>query len=132
MGMALYDNGRRARGLPCPLCNRAPPDARKTRTCLSNVLHSPRPAPSAQPHLHGVCAMIAMSTTPGQALASLLPDHPLLVMDVGGQVQSWSAGAERVCGYAAAQIVGRSLATCYAPEEQRRLRDEIQEALTAG
>jgi len=76
--------------------------------------------------------MIAPSLAPGHALAAMLPDHPLLVVDLGGQVMSWSAGAERVCGYDADQIVGRSLATCYAPEEQRRLRDEIQEALKAG
>jgi diguanylate cyclase (GGDEF)-like protein/PAS domain S-box-containing protein len=76
--------------------------------------------------------MIAPGTLPGQALAAMLPDHPLLVVDLGGQVMSWSSGAERICGYDAEQIVGRSLATCYAPEEQRRLRDEIQDALKAG
>ena len=76
--------------------------------------------------------MIAPDTAPGEALTAMLTDHPLLVVDLGGQVQSWTAGAGRICGYEAGQIVGRSLATCYAPEEQRRLRDEIQEALKAG
>jgi diguanylate cyclase (GGDEF)-like protein/PAS domain S-box-containing protein len=76
--------------------------------------------------------MIAPGTTPGAALAAMLPDHPLLVVDLGGRVISWSAGAERVCGYDAGQIVGRSLATCYAPDDQRRLRDEIGGALQAG
>jgi diguanylate cyclase (GGDEF)-like protein/PAS domain S-box-containing protein len=76
--------------------------------------------------------MIAPGTAPGAALAAMLPDHPLLVVDLSGRVISWSAGAERVCGYSAGQIVGRSLATCSAPEEQRRLREEIGQALKAG
>lgn len=76
--------------------------------------------------------MIAPGTAPGAALAAMLPDHPLLVVDLGGQVTSWSAGAERVCGYGSGQMVGRSLATCYAPEEQRRLRQEIGDALKGG
>jgi diguanylate cyclase (GGDEF)-like protein/PAS domain S-box-containing protein len=76
--------------------------------------------------------MIAAAATPGDALGAMLPDHPLLVVDLGGQVQGWSTGAERICGYAAAEIVGRSLAACYAPDEQGRLRAEIQEALKAG
>ncbi|HEX2080978.1 MAG TPA: EAL domain-containing protein [Longimicrobium sp.] len=77
--------------------------------------------------------MIAPGYQPGEALGAMLPDHPLLVVDLGGQVIGWSAGAERVCGYQAGQIVGRSFATCYAPDEPRgRLRDEIEEALRSG
>jgi diguanylate cyclase (GGDEF)-like protein/PAS domain S-box-containing protein len=77
--------------------------------------------------------MIAHSHAPEQVLPAMLPDHPLLVVDLAGQVQSWSAGAERVCGYEAGQIVGRGFATCFAPDEpRRRLRDEIREALRAG
>lgn len=77
--------------------------------------------------------MIAPSYAPELALGAMLPDHPLLVVDLAGQVLGWSAGAERVCGYEAGQIVGRSFAVCYSPDEQRgRLRDEIHEALQAG
>jgi diguanylate cyclase (GGDEF)-like protein/PAS domain S-box-containing protein len=77
--------------------------------------------------------MIAPTYEPGTVLGAMLPDHPLLVVDLGGQVLSWSTGAERVCGYEAGQIVGRGFDTCYAPDEPRgRLRDEIQEALQSG
>ncbi len=77
--------------------------------------------------------MIAHAYEPGAVLGAMLPDHPLLVVDLGGQVLRWSAGAERVCGYEAGQIVGRSFATCFAPDEPRgRLCDEIQEALRTG
>ncbi|HEX2206239.1 MAG TPA: EAL domain-containing protein [Longimicrobium sp.] len=76
--------------------------------------------------------MIAPAYAPGEALGVMLPDHPLVVVDLGGQVLSWSAGAERVCGYEAGEIVGRGFAACFAADERRRLRDEIQEALRTG
>ena len=81
----------------------------------------------------GGCALIALSYAPTEALGTMLPDHPLLVVDLAGRVQSWSAGAERICGYDAGQIVGRGFGACYAPDEPRgRLRDEIRQALQAG
>lgn len=77
--------------------------------------------------------MIALNYAPEEALCVMLADHPLLVVDLAGRVQSWSAGAERICGYDAGQIVGRGFGVCYAPDEPRgRLRDEIREALQAG
>ena len=75
-----------------------------------------------------------VSHDPGRVVSAMLPDHPLFVVDLAGQVLSWSGGAERLSGYAPGQIVGKSLAICYPPEDQRqqRLSHEIQEALRAG
>lgn len=46
-----------------------------------------------------------------------IPDHALLMLDAEGRVMSWSAGAERLTGYAAQDIVGRDFSVLYTAED---------------
>ncbi len=44
-------------------------------------------------------------------------DYALYSMDADGLITSWNAGAERIKGYAAAEVIGRSFAIFYLPED---------------
>jgi len=45
-------------------------------------------------------------------------DYALYMLDPSGVVSSWNAGAERIKGYAADEIVGRHFCQFYTPEDQ--------------
>jgi PAS domain S-box-containing protein len=44
-------------------------------------------------------------------------DHALFLLDPGGHVVSWNAGAERINGYRADEIIGRHFSCFYPPED---------------
>lgn len=47
-------------------------------------------------------------------------DYALYMLDRAGRVESWNAGAERLQGYTAEEIVGQPVGTFYLPEEARQ------------
>lgn len=53
---------------------------------------------------------------PFELLVQSVKDYAILLLDPEGRVTSWNAGAERIKGYTADEIVGRSFQTFY-PEE---------------
>jgi PAS domain S-box-containing protein len=46
-------------------------------------------------------------------------DYGIFMLDPGGHIVSWNAGAERIKGYAAEEIIGRHFSTFYPPEDVR-------------
>jgi PAS domain S-box-containing protein len=46
-----------------------------------------------------------------------LPDHAMCLLDVDGKILSWNAGASRMMGYSADEIVGRNLSSLYTAED---------------
>ena len=44
-------------------------------------------------------------------------DYALLMLDVNGYVISWNAGAERIKGYQATEIIGKHFSCFYLPED---------------
>ncbi|MEA2301403.1 MAG: hypothetical protein QOE44_1938 [Solirubrobacteraceae bacterium] len=44
-------------------------------------------------------------------------DYAILMLDVGGHVASWNAGAQRFKGYLADEIIGRHFSVFYTPED---------------
>lgn len=46
-----------------------------------------------------------------------LPDYAICLLDVDGKILSWNAGASRIMGYAADEIVGRNLSSLYTAED---------------
>jgi PAS domain S-box-containing protein len=44
-------------------------------------------------------------------------DHAILMLDTEGRVKTWNAGAERMSGYAAHEVVGRHFSLLCAPED---------------
>ena len=61
-------------------------------------------------------------------------DHALFTMDPNGFVTSWNRGAERLLGYAEAEILGRNFSCFFTPEDVQGLLPEtrLQVALQAG
>src|SRR3970282_2318436 len=59
-------------------------------------------------------------------------DYAIFLLDAQGRIASWNAGAERIKGYAAAEIIGQHFSVFY-PEEasQRRVPDQELEIAAA-
>jgi PAS domain S-box-containing protein len=51
-------------------------------------------------------------------LVTTVLDYAIYMLDPQGRVASWNSGAERLKGYRAEEILGRSFATFYLPEDQ--------------
>src|SRR5262249_41167637 len=51
-------------------------------------------------------------------LVQSVTDYAIYMLDPEGTVVSWNAGAARIKGYAAAEIVGRNYLEFFAPEDQ--------------
>src|SRR2546425_989524 len=51
-------------------------------------------------------------------LVQSVTDYAIFLLDSGGRVISWNDGAERIKGYSAGEIVGRSIALFYPPEDR--------------
>ena len=62
-----------------------------------------------------------------EILVEGVKDYALFLLDSSGRVASWNAGAERITGYAADEIIGRDC-SCFFPEDARQ-RSEPQRQL---
>jgi PAS domain S-box-containing protein len=49
-------------------------------------------------------------------LVESVKDYAIFILDPQGHVSTWNAGAERIKGYAASQIIGKHFSTFYPPE----------------
>jgi PAS domain S-box-containing protein len=62
-----------------------------------------------------------------------IQNYAIFMMDPKGQILSWNAGAERIKGYAAFEIIGHNFSCFFPPEEIERGRpEEILRLTTAG
>jgi PAS domain S-box-containing protein len=59
-------------------------------------------------------------------------DHTIFMIDPNGQIISWNAGAERIKGYRADQIIGRNFSCFFPPEDVKRGRPEEVLRITAA
>jgi PAS domain S-box-containing protein len=94
--------------------------------CFS-VSYSPIPDPAAPNGIGGVLAVVSERRTAEalrqselqfRSLVAGVTDYALIMLDPEGIVSSWNAGAERIKGYAAAEIVGRHFSEFYAPADR--------------
>ena len=53
-------------------------------------------------------------------------DYAIFMLDSDGRVASWNAGAQRILGYSADEIVGQSLSRFYSREELERAKPQIE------
>jgi PAS domain S-box-containing protein len=51
-------------------------------------------------------------------LVDSVSDYAIFLLDRQGRVRSWNAGAERIKGYAAADVIGRHYSLFYTPEDR--------------
>ncbi len=59
-------------------------------------------------------------------------DYAIFLLDPGGRVVSWNAGAERIKGYSAEQILGHNFSCFFSPEDIKRGRPEEVLLMTAA
>jgi PAS domain S-box-containing protein len=57
-------------------------------------------------------------------LVESVSDYAIYLLDTAGRVMSWNAGAERIKGYSAAEILGQHFSLFYLPEERAAGRPE--------
>ena len=67
-------------------------------------------------------------------LIQSVKDYAIFMLDPDGIVSTWNAGAERIKGYSAEEIIGTHFSVFYPPEgvAARRPEHEIETALTVG
>src|SRR5690348_14471927 len=53
-----------------------------------------------------------------QLLVAAIRDYAIYLLDPGGHVASWNAGAERFKGYSASEIMGRHYSEFFTPEDR--------------
>ncbi|HEX6896590.1 MAG TPA: PAS domain S-box protein, partial [Bryobacteraceae bacterium] len=53
------------------------------------------------------------------SLVASVTDYALIMLDPGGTVVSWNAGAERIKGYTAEEIIGRHFSEFYTPDDRK-------------
>jgi diguanylate cyclase (GGDEF)-like protein/PAS domain S-box-containing protein len=59
-------------------------------------------------------------------------DYAIFLLDPGGRVVSWNAGAERIKGYTADEIIGQDFSCFFSPEDIKRGRPEEVLGMTAA
>ena len=61
-------------------------------------------------------------------------DYAIFMLDVSGRVRSWNAGAERLKGYRAEEILGQHFSMFYSEEDRKRghPEEELRRALAEG
>ncbi|TDD65489.1 PAS domain S-box protein [Jiangella aurantiaca] len=67
-------------------------------------------------------------------LVEAVRDYAIFMLDPLGHVASWNAGAERIKGYTASEIIGQHFRVFYPPDkrEEQHPEDELQQALRTG
>jgi PAS domain S-box-containing protein len=59
-------------------------------------------------------------------------DYAIFMLDAEGRVASWSAGAERIKGYSADEILGQHISRFYPPEDPQRAYAALEHARAHG
>lgn len=65
-------------------------------------------------------------------LVEQVVDYAIFVLDPTGHVASWNAGAQRIKGYAAEEIIGQSIRRFYRPEDVWKVDMELDVATREG
>jgi len=61
---------------------------------------------------------------PFRLFVESVQDYAIFMLDPGGRIASWNAGAERIKGYKASEIIGQHFSTFYSKEDVRSGRPE--------
>lgn len=79
-------------------------------------------------------AALRRTETPFRLLVEAVQDYAIFMLDPTGHISSWNAGAERIKGYSAHEIIGRHFRVFYPREQQERQHPEFElaEALRDG
>lgn len=77
---------------------------------------------------------LAPTETAFTLLVTSVIDYGIFMLDPGGRVSTWNAGAERIKGYSAADIIGKHFSVFYPPEDiaARKPHLELESAIADG
>ena len=53
-----------------------------------------------------------------ERLIAEVEDYAIILLDIRGTISSWNKGAERIKGYSAEEIIGKSFKVFYTPESE--------------
>ena len=67
-----------------------------------------------------------------RALVDSVQDYAIFMLDPNGNVASWNAGAERIKGYQADEIIGQSFSRFYSAEDIARAKPEAELRIAAA
>ena len=69
-----------------------------------------------------------------ELLVGAVQDYAILMLDVDGVIQTWNAGAQRIKGYTAEEIIGKHISVFYPEEDVRngKIEHELSEARRVG
>jgi PAS domain S-box-containing protein len=65
-------------------------------------------------------------------LVESVKDYAIFILDPGGHVLTWNAGAERIKGYQAREIIGKHFSIFYPPEDVGKTERELEVASREG
>ncbi len=80
-------------------------------------------------HFAGMGKATAAANQPGglyQLLVESVRDYAIFALDPKGMILSWNAGAERIKGYSAEEIIGRHFSTFYTAEDLAARKPEME------
>ncbi|MFI9101825.1 PAS domain S-box protein [Streptomyces fildesensis] len=77
---------------------------------------------------------LAPTETAFTLLVTSVLDYGIFMLDPGGHVATWNAGAERIKGYSASDIIGKHFSVFYPPEDitARKPHWELEAAVQEG
>jgi diguanylate cyclase (GGDEF)-like protein/PAS domain S-box-containing protein len=73
---------------------------------------------------HRVGVSLRNSEEKFRSLLDGIPDYMVIMLDPVGTIVSWNAGAERMHGYTAEEIVGQNFSLLFPPEDVKRRRPQ--------
>src|SRR5438477_5214567 len=115
----------------CKAVTRAGPTAFSNPT-FAGVTPRKRTTPHAPPP--ELAAPFRTSEDLFRLMVENVKDYAIFMLDVGGRVATWNAGAERINGYSAKEIIGQHFSRFYPPEDvqARKPERELQVAAAEG
>lgn len=91
-------------------------DSESRETDLSAPTERPRASAGVRKPAASA-ATVRADTDLHRLLVASVRDYAIFALDPTGHILSWNLGAERLKGYAAAEIIGRHFSTFYLPED---------------
>jgi PAS domain S-box-containing protein len=84
--------------------------------------------------MRGAARQLSQSEERFRLMVESVVDYAILMLDAQGRVTSWNAGAQRILGYGADEILGERVTRFYAPEDmaQGKPQRELDVAASAG
>jgi PAS domain S-box-containing protein len=99
---------------------------------FAHLYHTTRERSAAE--MAATNEMLRQSEERFRLMIESVKDYAIILLDPSGHVTSWNVGAERIKGYHADEILGKSFTVFYTPEDitAGKPQDELAQALAIG